>query len=164
MMVSAMNPCQCGYYGDPVRECTCSHSSVQRYKKRISGPLLDRMDIFVEVPRVEYEKLVAPKDAESSEAVRARTQRARRVQGERFSNGQGLTNADMGPVEVWDHCQMDQSAEGLLQQAMSRMSLSARGFHRILKAARTIADLADAETIAISHLAESLQYRPMGWA
>ena len=164
MMVSAMNPCQCGYYGDPVRECTCSHSSVQRYKKRISGPLLDRMDIFVEVPRVEYEKLVAPKDAESSEAVRARTQRARRVQGERFSNGQGLTNADMGPVEVWDHCQMDQSAEGLLQQAMSRMSLSARGFHRILKVARTIADLADAETIAISHLAESLQYRPMGWA
>ena len=164
MMVSAMNPCQCGYYGDPVRECTCSHSSVQRYKKRISGPLLDRMDIFVEVPRVEYEKLVAPKDAESSEAVRARTQRARRVQGERFSNGQGLTNADMGPVEVWDHCQMDQSAEGLLQQAMSRMSLSARGFHRILKVARTIADLADADTIAISHLAEALQYRPMGWA
>ena len=134
-----------------------------RYKRRISGPLIDRIDLFVEVPRVEYEKLVAPANAETSEMVRGRTELARQVQRERFQEAEILCNADMGPVEVWDFCQMEESAQGLLQHAMKQMNLSARGFHRILKVSRTIADLSGAETIGIAQLAESLQYRPTGW-
>ena len=120
------------------------------------------MDIFVEVPRVDYEKLVAPRTAEGSLSVRERILDARKVQRGRFDGSGVLTNADMGPVEVWDYCQMEDSAQGLIQQAMRQMNLSARGFHRILKVARTIADLAGADTIGIAPLAESLQYRPTG--
>lgn len=159
----ATQECPCGYFGDPVKECTCSYGTVIRYKKRISGPLIDRIDIFVEVPRVEYEKLIAPANAESSADVRGRTEMARATQRERFRDANILTNSDMGPVEVWDFCQMEDAAQGLLQQAMKQMNLSARGFHRILKVSRTIADLAGTETIGVAHLAESLQYRPTGW-
>ena len=164
MMVAAMNPCPCGYHGDPVRECTCSPSVVSRYKKRISGPLLDRIDLFVEVPRVEYEKLVQPKRAETSELIRNRIQAARTLQGDRFEGTEIISNSEMGPVEVWDHCPVEDSAKGLLQAAMKRMHLSARGYHRILKVARTLADLAGVPTIGASHLGEALQYRPTGWA
>ena len=163
MMVAAMNPCPCGYYSDPARECSCSPSAVSRYKKRISGPLLDRIDLFVEVPRVKYEKLIAPSGAETSAEIRARTEMAREVQRQRFDGTGMITNAEMGPVQVWDSCVVEDSAKGLLQAAMKQMSLSARGFHRILKVSRTIADLAGTETIGVAQLAEALQYRPTGW-
>jgi magnesium chelatase family protein len=163
MLVAAMNPCPCGFASDPGRECTCSPSAISRYKKRISGPLLDRIDLFVEVPRVDYEKLIQPPNAESSTIVRERIERARRLQRQRFDGTSMIINAEMGPVEVWESCQVDESAKGLLQAAMKQMHLSARGFHRILKVSRTIADLAEVETIGISHLAEALQYRPASW-
>ena len=164
MLVGAMNPCPCGFYGDPVKECTCTPGAVARYKKRISGPLLDRIDLFVEVPRIEYEKLVGPAQAESSTDISVRTDRARQVQRDRFTGTGMITNAEMGPVEVWNFCPPDDSARHLLQAAMKQMHLSARGFHRILKLSRTIADLAGEETIGVAHLAESLQYRPTAWA
>ena len=163
MMVAAMNPCPCGYFGDPVKECSCTPSTVSRYKKRISGPLLDRIDLLVEVPRVEYEKLVQPADAETSMQIQKRSEMARRTQRERFEEKGLMTNSEMGPVEVWEFCKVDDGAKGLLQAAMEKMHLSARGFHRVLRLARTIADLAGEETIGIAHLAESLQYRPTRW-
>jgi magnesium chelatase family protein len=163
MLVAAMKPCPCGYAGDPGRECACTPSAVARYKRRISGPLLDRIDLFVEVPRLEYEKLVEPSKAEASSQVRARIERARRVQRVRFDGQSGITNAEMGPMEVWKFCQVDESVKALLQAAMKQMHLSARGFHRVLKVSRTIADLAGAETISIAHVAEALQYRPTAW-
>ena len=163
MLVAAMNPCPCGFSSDPAKECTCSPSTISRYKKRISGPLLDRVDLFVEVPRVEYEKLAAPQSAEKSAEVRKRTEGAREVQHQRLAGKGIFTNAEMGPVEVWDHCQVDETAQGLLQTAVKQTYLSARGYHRVLKVARTIADLAGAETIDASHLSQALQYRPTSW-
>ena len=162
MLVAAMNPCPCGYYSDPVRECTCSANEVARYKRRISGPLLDRIDMFVEVPRVDYEKLTQPSDSESSESVRQRVGKARQLQHLRFEGTPLLVNAEMGPTEVWNLCKLDDTAKGLLNSAMKQMQLSARGFHRILKVSRTIADLAEDEVIGIAHLAEALQYRQSG--
>ncbi|MFQ5988260.1 MAG: YifB family Mg chelatase-like AAA ATPase, partial [Dehalococcoidia bacterium] len=160
MMVAAMNPCPCGYYGDPVKECTCSPSLISRYQKRISGPLLDRIDIFVQVPRIEYEKLTEERLGEGSDAVRLRVERARHIQQERFQGTKLTCNAEMTPVEVREFCQVGAEAQGLLRAAMKQLALSARAFHRILKLARTIADLTDAQTISASHLAEAIQYRP----
>ena len=164
MLVGAMNPCPCGYYGDPRRECSCSASQVYRYARRISGPMLDRIDIFVDVPSVEYDKLVAPANAEPSRSVRDRTERARKVQSKRFGGSDILTNSDMGPNDVYRFCQLDEQASGLVKSAMKQMHLSARAYHRILKLARTIADLADEEQIGLAHVAEALQYRPPQWA
>ena len=163
MLISSMNPCPCGFASDPLKECTCTPGAVSRYRRRISGPLLDRIDLFVEVPRVEYEKLVQPANAEKSALVRNRIEKARRIQQDRFYGTSLITNSEMGPEEVWKFCQLDESAQGLLQAAMKQMHLSARGFHRILKLSRTIADLAEAETIRIANVAEALQYRPSGW-
>jgi magnesium chelatase family protein len=161
MLVAAMNPCPCGFYGDPTRECTCSESSVSRYQKRISGPLLDRIDIFVEVPRVDYEKLSSEAIGESSEEVRCRVERTRAAQTRRFTGTRFTCNAEMTPAEVREHCQakLDEQAQSLLRLAMSQLALSARAFHRVLKLARTIADVADSDAIAASHLAEAIQYR-----
>jgi len=159
MLVAAMNPCPCGYYGDPRHECTCTPSAIARYQKRISGPLLDRIDLFIEVPEVEYEKLVGPEDGESSRELRKRVGASREVQRARFQGTPYVCNAEMGPAEVWEFCQVEDSARGLLQAAMHQLALSARGFHHVLKVARTIADLAGSETIGIAHLAEALQYR-----
>ncbi|MBA7622058.1 Competence protein ComM [subsurface metagenome] len=160
MMVGAMNPCPCGYYGDPVKECTCTSSMISRYQKRISGPLLDRIDIFVQVPRIEYEKLTEERMGESSEEARSRVESARSIQQQRFQGTKLTCNAEMTPVEVRDFCQVEAEAQSLLRAAMKQLTLSARAFHRILKLARTIADLAGATTINASHLAEALQYRP----
>jgi magnesium chelatase family protein len=160
MLVAAMNPCPCGYYGDSVKECRCSSAEVTRYSKRISGPMLDRIDIFVDVPRVEYEKLADDRLGESSEKVRARVEIARQIQRERFDGRGPACNADATAVEVKEFCQVEPSAQGLLRTAMKQLSLSARGFHRILKIARTIADLESAPAIETHHLAEAIQYRP----
>ena len=162
MLVAAMNPCYCGYYGDSQRQCTCSPSMVNKYQKRISGPLLDRIDIFVEVPRVEYEKLTADTAGEESSAVRQRVEQASERQRHRFAGTSVQTNADMGPAEVWDHCKLDDAAQSLAKAAMDQLQLSARAYHRTLKLSRTIADLAGEDSIGVSHLAEAVQYRPRG--
>ena len=160
MLVGAMNPCPCGYFGDSEKACSCSLTGVSRYQRRISGPLMDRMDIFVDVPRVAYEQLVEPAVSESSSVVRDRISAARVTQSARFGDTGVLTNSDMGSVEVWDFCQLEPAAQSLLQMAMNQLSMSARGFHRVLKVARTIADLAGSDVIKTSHLAEAVQYRP----
>jgi magnesium chelatase family protein len=160
MLVGAMNPCPCGYYGDPFRQCTCPPSLVSRYQRRISGPFIDRVDIFVEVPHIDYEKLVDDRLAESSQQVRARIEAASAIQRERFEGTKLTCNADMTPGEIRKFCQVEESAQSLLKAAMKQLYLSARAFHRILKLARTITDLDDAEIIKAHHLAEAIQYRP----
>jgi len=155
-----MNPCPCGYYGDPVKECTCSPMMVSRYQKRISGPLLDRIDIHIEVPRVEYEKLSDDRLGEPSAAIRERVEAARERQRRRLEGTALLTNADMGPAEVRLYCPLDDAGRSLLRAAMQQLQMSARAYHRILKLARTIADLAGNEKIQTVHLAEAIQYRP----
>jgi len=159
MLVGAMNPCPCGYYGDPVKECKCSSGEISRYQKRISGPLLDRIDIYVEVPRVEYEKLTDETPGESSERVRSRVESARQIQQKRFEGTKLTCNAEMTPVEVKEFCRVEPAAQSLLRTAMKQLHLTARAFHRVLKLARTIADLDRADTIKANHLAEALQYR-----
>ncbi len=176
-LVAAMNPCPCGYYGDPVKECTCTPATVTRYQKRISGPLLDRIDIHIEVPRVDYAKLTDGRLGEASSAVQARVEAARERQRVRFlsarteaglretaqrgvATGMISSNADMRPAEVRVHCKLDEAGTALMRAAMSQMQLSARAFHRVLKLARTIADLAGSEGIGAAHLAEAVQYRP----
>ncbi|MCL0094752.1 ATP-binding protein, partial [Dehalococcoidales bacterium] len=160
MLVGAMNPCPCGYYGDHFRQCTCSPSLVSRYQKRISGPFLDRVDIFVEVPHIDYEKLADDKLGERSTKVQARVEAARSIQRKRFQGTRLACNAEMTPSEVKEFCQVEESAQSLLKAAMKQLHLSARAFHRILKIARTIADLENADIIKAHHLAEAIQYRP----
>jgi magnesium chelatase family protein len=165
VLVGAMNPCPCGYYGDPLKPCTCSNMAVTRYQKRISGPMLDRIDIHIEVPRVEYEKLSDGRMGESSAAIQRRVETARQCQRQRFApvsagNGQITCNADMRPAEVRQFCDLDAAGRQLMRSAMSQLNLSARAYHRVLKLARTIADLAGSQAIGPAHLAEALQYRP----
>jgi magnesium chelatase family protein len=159
-LIAAMNPCPCGYWGDSEKDCTCSMTMVSRYQKRISGPLLDRIDIHVEVPRVDYEKLSSDRLGEPSAAVRKRVETARERQRARFAETSLVTNADMGPAEIRQFCQVDEAAKSLLKAAMQQMHLSARAYHRVLKLGRTIADLAGSEHIQTAHIAEAIQYRP----
>lgn len=165
MLVAARNPCPCGYYGsynDASKQCVCSPHDIARYARRISGPLLDRIDIFVDVPRVEYEKLTSASAGESSAKARQRVERAALIQRERLAESEMLHNADMGPNEVLEFCEMNHDANEIMRMAMSRMGLSARGFHRILKVARTIADLSGSDAVERTHLTEALQYRQAG--
>lgn len=159
MLVAAMNPCPCGYYGDPTKECKCSPGEISRYQKRISGPLLDRIDIFIEVPRLEYEKLTDDSVCETSSDVRNRVEAARRIQQHRFQGTNLTCNAEMTPVEVKEFCRLETEAQGLLKVAMKQFRFTARSFHRILKLARTIADLDCTDIIKPRHLAEAFQYR-----
>ena len=158
-LIAAMNPCPCGYLGDPVRECRCAASAVQRYQKRISGPLLDRIDIHIEVPRVEYEKLAEKRGGESSSAVRVRVTVARKRQEARYGGTALHTNADMGPKELASYVTLDDAAEGMMKAAVRQLQLSARAYHRVLKLARTIADLGGDDGVQVQHVAEALQYR-----
>lgn len=164
LLVAAMNPCPCGYYGDPVRACTCPEATVTRYQRRVSGPLLDRIDLFIDVPRVEFKELTGEATGERSEAVRARVVEARERQAARFCGTSTVANAEMGPLDVRKHCQqkLEVAAQPLLAAAMQQLGLSARSFHRVLKVARTIADLAGSEPILTPHLAEAVQYRRRG--
>jgi magnesium chelatase family protein len=160
MLVAAMNPCPCGWYGDPIKPCTCSPATISRYQHKISGPLLDRIDIHLEVSRVDYEKLSDARSGEPTAAIRGRVQAARNRQAQRFK-GTGLTcNADMGVGDVRVHCVLDAAGQSLMKSAMNQLQMSARGFHRVLKLSRTIADLAGSDAIKVTHLAEALQYRP----
>ena len=162
-LIAAMNPCPCGFYGDSQKPCTCAHALVTKYQKRISGPLLDRIDIYIEVPRVDYEKLSGERRGESSVSIRARVQAARDIQRSRFTDSQSpdlICNADMHLAEIRRFCRLPDEGHRLMRAAMTQLNLSARGYHRILKLARTIADLAGSEEIQSAHLAEALQYRP----
>jgi magnesium chelatase family protein len=162
-LIAAMNPCPCGFYGDSQKACSCAQAVVTKYQKRISGPLLDRIDIHIEVPRVDYEKLSGDRMGESSASIRARVQAARNIQQKRFSNIRSsdiICNADMRIAEIRQFCQLQEEGQSLIRSAMSQLNLSARAYHRILKLARTIADLAACEEIQSAHLAEALQYRP----
>jgi magnesium chelatase family protein len=160
MFLAAQNPCPCGYYGDPTHACSCSNAMVTRYQKRISGPMMDRIDLHVEVPRVEFEKLTSDRRGEPSADIRQRVEAARQRQIERFINTDLHCNADMGSSEVREYCTLDEISKRLMQSAMAQMGLSARAFHRVLKVGRTIADLNGEARLQPAFLAEALQYRP----
>ncbi len=159
MLIASMRPCPCGFFSDPVHECTCSTTAIARYPKRISGPLLDRIDIHIEVPRVNYEKLTEKRNVETSEMIRKRVQAARALQQQRLVDRKCTCNAEMGPTEVRDFCQTDTAGEKLLKEAGQLLHLPTHMYHHALKLARTIADLAENELIKSNHLAEALQYR-----
>jgi magnesium chelatase family protein len=163
MLVAAMNPCKCGYFGDPKRECRCSPADVQRYRERISGPLLDRIDIHVEVPAVPYRDISSKGiPGEPSAAIRERVEKARNVQRERFvKNPKIRCNARMTTQLLKRHCALDEAAEGMMKMAMTELNFSARAYDRILKVARTIADLAGSENILADHVGEAIQYRTL---
>ncbi len=159
-LVAARNPCPCGYYGDPRRECTCSASTITRYQKRLSGPLLDRIDIHVDVPRVDFDKLNSDRLGEPSKNVRERVERARIRQEERLEESDRNSNGDMIPKEIRAFCSIDDECQALMRSAAQQLGLSARAYHRVLKLSRTIADLAGEQDISSLHLAEALQYQP----
>jgi magnesium chelatase family protein len=167
MLVAAMNPCPCGYYNDPNRECVCAPGVVQKYLSRISGPLLDRIDIHIEIIPVPFEKLSEMKNAESSATVRERVIKARQIQEIRFKDVDGVyCNAQMSSKQMRTFAQIDKPSSELLKNAMKRLNLSARAYDRIIKVARTIADLEDSEPILSNHIAEAIHYRNLdreGW-
>lgn len=159
MLIGAMNPCPCGYYGDKLRSCTCAQSVITNYQKRISGPLLDRIDIHLQVPRVDYQKLSSQRIGEPSCQIRQRVEAARQRQLARFEGTNLASNADMTPKEIRIYCQLSPEGETLMKSAMRQLKLTARGYHRVLKLARTVADLAGETAIKPEHMAEALQYR-----
>lgn len=159
MLIAAQNPCMCGYAGDPERACTCSPSAVTRYQRRVSGPLLDRFDVHLDVPRVKYEKLSSEQLGEPSARVRGRVCDARERQLHRLQGTPMHANSEMGAAELREHCVLDTSCQSLMKAAVRQLNLSARGYYRVLKLARTIADLDGAQVIAPAHIAEAIQYR-----
>jgi len=161
MLAAAMNPCPCGFFNDPTRECHCTPAMIQRYVSKISGPLLDRIDIHMDVPAVKYRELRGEESAESSADIRARVERARGVQLERFRKDGIYANAQMSTRLIRRHCAIDEASEKLLEMAITRMGLSARAHDRILKVGRTIADLEGIAAIKSTHIAEAVQYRSL---
>jgi magnesium chelatase family protein len=161
MLVAAMNPCPCGYFSDPQHECTCTALMIQRYRSKISGPLLDRIDIHVEVPPLKFQELSRDSVAESSQPIQARVRRAREIQQQRLSRTKIHCNAQMGSRHLKSFCQVDEASRRLLETAINKLGLSARAYTRILKVARTIADLEGAEHIQSFHISEAIQYRSL---
>jgi magnesium chelatase family protein len=168
MLVAAMNPCPCGYHNHPDKECVCGPGVVQRYLNKISGPLLDRIDLHVEVTPVSYSELANDVPSEGSKDIRSRVERARKLQSERYHQKDGVhCNAQISKREMEDFCRIDEAGSMILKNAMDRLGLSARAYDRILKVARTIADLEEAESIGAHHLAEAINYRSLdkdNWA
>lgn len=168
MLVASMNPCPCGYYNHPEKECICPPGMVQKYLSKISGPLLDRIDLHVEVTPVNFSELSSERLAEKSDQIRERVVKAREVQSARFGERPDLhANAQMSPQMVRDICKINAAGQMLLKKAMEKLGLSARAYDRILKVARTIADLAGSEDIQLEHLAEAIHFRSLdreGWA
>jgi len=159
ILVAARNPCPCGYNTDPEKLCVCSPSTILRYQKKISGPLLDRIDLHIEVPRVKFEKLAEERVAESSAEIKKRAERARDLQRKRYKGCKILTNAELSSKLIKDFCQIDEPSQEFLKNAVTQMRLSARAYYRLLKISRTIADLSGEEKILLPHVAEALQYR-----
>ncbi len=159
MLVCAMNPCRCGWYGHPSGRCKCGEGAVRAYRSRISGPLLDRIDLFVNVASLEYDELKDRSGGESSAAIRARVNAARQRQLARFAGTGVLCNAAMGPKQLAACCTLDAKGDAMLRAAYDRLGLSARSHDKILRVARTIADLAGSDAITVQHLAEALQFR-----
>ena len=159
LLVAAMNPCPCGYYGDHRHPCRCSAQQIRQYQKRLSGPLLDRIDLHIEVPSLRYRELTGHYQGETSAAIRERIGRARAVQERRFGAKAAPFNARMSDGEIKRHCRVDGESQQLLEMAMEKLGLSARAYKRILKVARTIADLDGREELRASHIAEAIQYR-----
>ena len=162
LLVGSLNPCPCGYFADPVRECSCSHRQVEHYRQKISGPLLDRIDLHVEVPLIDFRQLSSREPTENSETVRERVQEGRARQQYRFRDAPGVrVNSDMGPGQVRRHCELDRESSTLLEQAMEQLNFSARAYDRILKVARTVADLDGSDLVRATHLMEAIQYRSL---
>lgn len=162
MLIAAMNPCPCGYYTDPHKECSCTFPQIHKYLSKISGPLLDRFDLHLEVPAVKYQELAGGPDPESSAQIRARVMAGRARQQERYAAHPGvLVNAHLTPRLIRQYCRLDPDSQQLLRTALDRLGLSARGYHRILKVSRTIADLAGSAAIQAEHVAEAIQYRAL---
>lgn len=161
MFVAAMNPCPCGYFGHPTRKCTCTPQAVSRYLARVSGPLLDRLDLHIEVPPVDFDELASYEEAESSAVIRARVNAARSIQNERFRGTKISCNARITPDRLHEFCRLSETGLGLLKKAFEKLGLSARAYDRVLKVCRTIADLDGSETIEPRHVAEAVQYRSL---
>jgi magnesium chelatase family protein len=159
MLAAAMNPCPCGYYTDPARECVCTPRQIQKYLGRISGPLLDRIDLHIEVPSLKWKEIADTSPSEASAPIRERVCRAREIQEKRFLNSGIHGNAQMTPSLLREHCRLDDSSQSLLQTAMEKFGLSARAFDRILKVSRTLADLDGVPDLEPRHVAEAIQYR-----
>lgn len=160
ILIGALNPCPCGYFNDPEKECKCSPTQLMKYKRRLSGPILDRIDLHIEVPRVKYQKLISEEAVETSETIRQRIEKARKIQADRLEKYKILTNSEMNLKQIKKYCQLNQECQEIIRQAVNNLKLSARAYHRLLKLSRTIADLEGADEIYPCHLAEALQYRP----
>lgn len=161
VFIASMNPCPCGYYGSGDRECCCRPEQIKKYINKISGPLLDRIDLHIEVENVKYKKLESNKKIESSESIRKRVNNARNIQLKRYKEYSIFSNSELTPILIEKYCKLDNRSKLILESAFDKLGLSARAYGRILKVARTIADLENSENIKVNHLAEAIQYRSL---
>jgi len=161
MLIASMNPCPCGYYGSPDKECSCTPQAISKYMSKISGPLLDRIDIHIEVTPVKYDKLESSAPSENSQNIKVRVDNARKIQSERYKNFNIFSNSELTPKLINQYCKLDKNSKTLMENAFNKLNLSARAYTRILKVARTIADLELSENIMPNHIAEAIQYRSL---